>query len=285
MEFSTLVTVDELNRHLKDPDWAVFDVRFDLNDPPKGERQYLAGHIPGAVYAHLERDLSLPASPQGGRHPLPPVEALAQTFSRWGIESQVQVVVYDSNDGFAGRLWWILKYLGHPRVAVLDGGLSAWTGAGLPVHQGLETRPARKFQAQVQPGMLAGATDVLQAIDDQHKLIIDARAPERYQGLVEPLDPIAGHIPAAVNHFWKDNLDKDGHLLPVSTLRKEWEKVLKGHSPQDVIVYCGSGVTSCMNLLAMEHVGLEGARLYAGSWSQWSADPDLPKVLGPQERD
>jgi len=284
MDFKTLVPVDELRKHLEDPNWAVFDVRFDLNDPPKGQRQYLAGHIPAAVYAHLEKDLALPASPEKGRHPLPSVDALSETFSQWGIDSTVQVVVYDSNDGFAGRLWWALKYLGHARVALLDGGFPAWSRAGLPVREGKEIRPARKFQAQVQRGMLAEATDVLQAIDDQHRLIIDARAPERYQGLVEPLDPIAGHIPAAVNLFWKDNLDEDGHLLPTSALQQEWKKLLKEHSPQEAIVYCGSGVTSCMNLLAMQHAGLEGARLYVGSWSQWSADADLPKVLGPQEK-
>ena len=281
MAFTTLVSVDELHEHLNDPDWAVFDVRFDLNDPPKGERQYLAGHIPGAIHAHLERDLSLPALPQGGRHPLPTVEALARTFSRWGIDSQVQVVAYDDNGGgFASRLWWTLKYLGHRRVALLDGGFPAWVRTGLPTVDGEETRPTRQFQPEVQLSMLADVSDVLEAIQNKDLHLIDARAPERYQGLEEPLDPIAGHIPTAVNRFWKDNLDEEGYLLPKTALEKTWKALLEGHSPKEAIVYCGSGVTSCMNLLAMEHIGLEGARLYAGSWSQWSADPDLPKVPG-----
>ena len=281
MDFTTLITPEELNRYLEDPDWAVFDVRFDLNDKELGPREYLQSHIPGAIYAHLEKDLALPASPQGGRHPLPPVDALAKTFSSWGIDDGVQVVAYDSRGGgFAARLWWTLRYLGHDRVALLDGGFPAWLRAGLPTCAGDENRPPRVFTPRVRDWMLVDVQDVLHSLDDESTLLIDARSPERHQGLEEPIDRLAGHIPGAVNRFWQSNLAEHEKFLPKETLRREWEAFLKDIPPQQTIVHCGSGVTGCLNIFAMVHAGLEGARLYAGSWSQWLEDPDLPKVLG-----
>jgi thiosulfate/3-mercaptopyruvate sulfurtransferase len=283
MDFTTLITPEELNPHLEDPNWAIFDVRFDLNDKKKGPQDYLKGHIPGAVYAHLEEDLSLPASPQGGRHPLPPVDALEHTLSQWGIDGGVQVVAYDDRGGgFAARLWWILRYLGHNRVALVDGGFPAWVHAGLLTQQGKESRTPRAFHAEVQDRMLARVEDVLRCIEDEGCLIIDSRTPERYQGLEEHIDRIAGHIPGAVNRYWQYNLDKDGHLLPKEVLHEEWKALIKDIPPQKTVVYCGSGVTGCFNIFAMTLAGFTGARLYDGSWSQWLEDQELPKVLGPQ---
>jgi thiosulfate/3-mercaptopyruvate sulfurtransferase len=284
MDFKTTISVEELYSHLGDPNWAIFDVRFELGDPGQGLRQYLKGHIPGAVYAHLEDDLSTPASPERGRHPLPTIEALSEKFSGWGIDSDVQVVAYDDRGGgFAARLWWSLRYLGHDRAALLDGGLPAWIGAGLPLVTDQEMRPPRTFKANVQDGMLVQVEDVLKSIDGKDALIIDSRSPERHQGLEEPIDRLAGHIPGAHNRFWQDNLDESGVLLPKATLRNAWLDALQGYPPQETIVHCGSGVTGCFNIFSMTHAGLEGARLYAGSWSQWLEDPALPKVLGPQE--
>jgi thiosulfate/3-mercaptopyruvate sulfurtransferase len=285
MDFTTLIVAEELLQHLENPDWAIFDVRFDLNAKGKGLQEYLESHIPGAIYAHLEKDLSLPASTQGGRHPLPPVEALAQTFSRWGIDDEVQVVAYDDRGGgFAARLWWTLRYLGHNQVALLDGGFPAWVQDGLPTREGEEKRAPRHFEARVQDWMLVDAQDVLQSLDDDETLLIDSRAPERYQGLEEPIDRLAGHIPSAANRFWQNNLDERGKFLPKETLQKEWEQILKGISSRETIVHCGSGVTACLNIFAMTYAGFEGARLYAGSWSQWLEDPDLPKFLGHDEK-
>lgn len=284
MDFTTLITVEELKNHLEDPSWVIFDVRFDLQDLTKGLREYLVGHIPGALYAHLKEDLSLPASPEKGRHPLPPTETHSRIFSQWGIDSDVQVVAYDSRGGgFAARLWWSLRYLGHERVALLDGGFYAWVQAGLPLREGQEKRSPREFIVNVQDSMLVQAEDVLQRLEDKNSVLIDSRAPERYQGLEEPIDRLAGHIPGAINRFWQYNLDETGHLLSRDSLRNEWEDFLKGIPPQSSIVYCGSGVTGCFNIFAMTHAGLEGARLYGGSWSQWLEDPDLPKVLGSKE--
>jgi thiosulfate/3-mercaptopyruvate sulfurtransferase len=283
MDFKTLITPQELIEHLEDPNWAIFDVRFDLNEREKGPQEYLKGHIPGAVYAHLERDLSLPASAEGGRHPLPSTNEIEKTFSQWGIDGKTQVVAYDARGGgFAARLWWMLSYLGHDRVALLNGGYPAWVKAGFPIRKGQESRKPREFKAVVQNWMLVGTQEVLKSIDDKDSLLIDARASERHQGLEEPIDRLAGHIPGAVNRFWQKNLDENGNFLSKETLREEWQALLKDIPAESSIVHCGSGVTGCLNILAMAHAGLDGARLYAGSWSQWLEDPNLPKVIGPE---
>ena len=281
MDFTTLISPDELLQHIEDPAWVVVDCRFDLMEPEKGEQDYLKAHIPGAVYAHLDRDLSTTPTGTNGRHPLPAIDDLVSTFSQWGIEESIQVVAYDDRGGsFAARLWWTLRYLGHESVAVLNGGFPSWERADHPTTSGVENRPPKNFKPRLQEDMLVHLDQVQNMIGSPDVLLLDARAPERYRGEEEPIDPIAGHIPGAMNRFWELNLDEHEQFLPPSTLRKEFEKILGTASPQSVIGYCGSGVTSCHNLLAMTHAGLHGARLYLGSWSEWCADPARPIEIG-----
>ena len=273
MPYTTLISPDELTPHLEDPQWVVVDCRFDLSDPERGEQDYVKAHIPGAVYAHLNRDLSAVPTGTNGRHPLPTIEALISTFSQWGIGESVQVVAYDDRGGsFASRLWWCLRYMGHISVAVLNGGFPSWERAGFPTTSGVENRSPRSFKHRIQEDMLVHLDQLQTMIGSSDILLLDARAPERYRGEEEPIDPIAGHIPGAMNRFWGLNLDEDDSFLPPATLRTEFERILGTASPQSVIGYCGSGVTSCHNLLAMTYAGLRGARLYLGSWSEWCAD-------------
>lgn len=277
MPHETLIDASELRLHLDDPAWAPVDCRFDLADPHAGQAAYLAGHIPGAVYAHLERDLSGPAAPGRGRHPLPPPEFLSAAFARWGIGPGVQVVAYDDcGGGRAARLWWCLRWLGHRDAAVLDGGIGAWIESGGPLRAGEETRPPRPFDARIQAGWIAEAGEIERRLDDPTMVLLDSRAPERYRGEIEPIDPAAGHIPGARNRPWEVNLDARGRMLSPGTLRAAFDELLDGAAPQSAVVYCGSGVTACQNLLAMAHAGLAGARLYPGSWSEWSADSRRP---------
>lgn len=276
---NTIISIDLLVNHLDDPDWAVVDCRYDLNQSAWGQESYLESHIPGAVYADLESDLSMPASAAGGRHPLPSTEQLTATFSKLGIDRSVLVVAYDSRGGgFAARLWWCLRYLGHDHVAVLDGGYPAWLEHDLPIRDGEESRPPRIFQASPRPEMRIDAAEVKLFLEHPEGLIIDSRAPERYSGEEEPLDPVAGHIPGAVNRFWEHNLDPTGMLLPPDTLHACFMQLFGERNSDPLIVYCGSGVTACHNILAMEVAGIKGARLYAGSWSQWCTDSDNPTV-------
>jgi thiosulfate/3-mercaptopyruvate sulfurtransferase len=282
--YTTLISAQDLHDHDRDPEWAIFDCRFELTAPEQGERAYIENHIPGAVYAHLDRDLA--ASPDGtnGRHPLPNVETMVRTLSSWGVDRKVQVVAYDDRGGgFAARLWWMLRYLGHEATAVLDGGFSAWKRAGYPLKSGMERRETRRFQASVQAEMVASLEEVRARSESQNARLIDARAPERYRGEQEPLDPVAGHIPGAINHFWQDNLDQQGQFRSADALRRTYRNLIGEEPPSAFIAYCGSGVTSCHNLLAMEHVGLEGARLYPGSWSEWCSDPERPVELGSED--
>jgi len=281
MSFHTLITPTELLPHLDDPRWVIADCRFDLAARSKGLEDYLNAHIPGAVYAHLERDLAGPATGRDGRHPLPPPAILAATFSRWGIGRGVQVVTYDDDGGaMAARLWWTLRYLGHEAVAVLDGGIAAWREAGGPLRSGEERRREAHFEISLQAGLRVTADDVLAGLATQRDILIDSRAAERYRGDEEPLDPVAGHIPGARNHPWRDNLTSNGRMRPAEILRRELEAALAGRPPAQAIVYCGSGVTACQNLLALEHAGLSGARLYAGSWSEWCSDVSRPVATG-----
>jgi thiosulfate/3-mercaptopyruvate sulfurtransferase len=212
---------------------------------------------------------------------LPSVDRLAETFGAWGIDETIQVVAYDQGPGaYASRLWWMLRYLGHDAVAVLDGGFAMWRAEGQPVRSGAEQQTRRSFSPRVRPGMLVTAVDVGHHLHDGQLLLIDARAPERYRGDVEPLDPVAGHIPGAVNAFYQDNLSADGTFRPVADLRARFAERLSGTPADRTVVYCGSGVTACHDLLALEHAGLQGARLYAGSWSEWIADPTRPVGRG-----
>jgi thiosulfate/3-mercaptopyruvate sulfurtransferase len=266
-----------LAAHLDDPDWAVVDCRFDLAAPERGEADYRAGHIPGAVFADLDRHLSGRKTGRNGRHPLPPAEEFAALAAAWGIGAGVQVVVYDQDAGnFASRLWWMLRASGHRLVAVLDGGFAKWAAEGRPTRQGDESRPPRVFRGSGFEAGCVTADEVAELAADPGALVMDARAPERYRGETEPIDPVAGHIPGAVNHFFRRNLAADGTILPPERLRAQFEPLLGAIPPSKVAVYCGSGVFSCQNLLAMEHAGLAGGRLYVGSWSEWCSDPQRP---------
>jgi thiosulfate/3-mercaptopyruvate sulfurtransferase len=282
MRFRTLIDSATLAGRLGDPGLAIVDCRFRLEDVTWAERQYVDAHVPGAVYADLDRDLSGTKSGRNGRHPLPAPEALAATLGRLGIGSGVQVVAYDEDTGaFASRLWWLVRWMGHEEVAVLDGGFAAWRADHRPTRAGRETAVARTFVARPQPHAQVDAGQVATVLAGASRTrLVDARAPERFRGDVEPLDRVGGHIPGAGNHFFKDNLDASGRFLPADTLRARFDQELAGTHPNDVIMYCGSGVTACHNLLAMEHAGLTGARLYAGSWSEWSSAPDRPVATG-----
>ncbi|MDP3636640.1 MAG: sulfurtransferase [Azonexus sp.] len=276
MSFTTLVDAATLAAHLDDPNWLIVDVRHQLADPAYGERSYAEAHIPGAVFLHCDRDLSGPTTGTNGRHPLPDAEKLARRLGEIGIGAQTQVVVYDDAQGMiAGRLWWLLRWLGHDQVAVLDGGLQAWkaaSGALTPVV--LPTRPAN-FVARICDRCVD--TNYVQAFLTTSRMhLVDARSPDRYRGENETLDPVGGHIPGAVNRFFQQNLQADGRFKPAAELRAEWLAVLAGALPEQVVHQCGSGISACHNLLAMEIASLPGSRLYGGSWSEWCANSERP---------
>ncbi|AXS79404.1 sulfurtransferase [Dechloromonas sp. HYN0024] len=276
MSYTTLVDAATVRSHLHDPDWLVIDVRHQLADTAYGERVYGEGHVPGAAFLHCDRDLSGAMTGCNGRHPLPDQQNLAQRLGEIGIGATTQVVVYDDAQGMiAGRLWWLLRWLGHDRVALLDGGLQVWVAAGGALTDVLPTLAAQVFVARPRE-MLVDAAFVLERIETSHMHLVDARGPDRFRGENETIDPVGGHIPGAVNRFFKDNLLPDGRFKPAAELRAEWLAILAG-SPPDVVVHqCGSGVSACLNMVAMEIAGLTGSRLYAGSWSEWCADPGRP---------
>ena len=273
----TLVDCGALALHLDDPRWVVVDCRFVLSKPEAGYQAYLASHIPGARYAHLNNDLSSPPTPGSGRHPLPYPERLAEKFSLWGIGRDTQVVAYDDSFGaMAVRLWWLLRWLGHTGVALLDGGLPAWQRTGYPLTPDLPAITPARFVPQVHNDVWVASADVEKARLQTDSLIMDARAEERFRGEVEPLDPVAGHIPGAVNVPYEDNLHISGTFLSPHELRELYQGIMGEIHPDKVIQMCGSGVTACHNILAMEHAGFTGAKLYAGSWSAWIADDRRP---------
>ena len=277
MAFRTLISTSALAMHLDDDHIAIVDCRFLLAEESWGEQAYVESHIPHAVYAHLDRDLSGPKSGTNGRHPLPHPDAAARTFAHLGITSGVQVVAYDQDTGmYASRLWWMLRWLGHDAVAVLDGGFAKWTAEGRDTRSGTETRAPQTFTAAPRDEMLATVDQVAALRADRDWQLVDARAPERFRGDVEPLDKVAGHIPGAANHCYQTNLDADGSFRSPEDLRAQMRPALGDHSADHIVCYCGSGVTACHNLLALEHAGLTGAKLYAGSWSEWSSDPRRP---------
>jgi thiosulfate/3-mercaptopyruvate sulfurtransferase len=277
MPYTTLVDTGTLSQHLTDPLWAIVDCRFMLADSAWGGREYLAGHIPGAVYAHLESDLSGPVSGHNGRHPLPDPVALQRTFGRLGIGKGVQVVAYDQDNGmFASRLWWLLRWLGHEAAAVLDGGFAKWIAEARPAAAGQETRPARSFAGVPHREMTVDAVEVERLRKDPGARLIDVRAPERYRGEIEPIDRVPGHIPGAVNDHFMQNVDDRGLFRGSDALRARLTAALGGVAPDNAVCYCGSGVTACNTLLALELAGLHGVRLYPGSWSEWASDPSRP---------
>jgi thiosulfate/3-mercaptopyruvate sulfurtransferase len=281
MNYSTLIPVNDLFEHLGNPAWVVIDCRFTLNEPARGRRDYLAAHLPGAVYASLDEDLAGTVRPGvTGRHPLPPVERLVGKLSQWGIDSSVQVVAYDDSPGIglstAPRLWWMLRWLGHEKVAVLDGGWLRWVVQGMPFQAGVVNRPVRTFMPRLQPQLLADSAWVDQMRHDAKARLIDSRSADRYRGENETIDPVAGHILGAVCIPYLDNFGADSLFLPPQELRARFGDVTKGITPGNVAFYCGSGVTAANNVLAFAHAGLGDARLYAGSWSEWITDPGRP---------
>ena len=280
MAFRTLISTDALAARLGDPAFRIVDCRFKLDDVEWGERVWKAGHIPGAAYAHLDRDMSGPKTGKNGRHPLPEVAALARTLGRLGITSGTQVVAYDQDNGmFASRLWWLLRWLGHDASAVLDGGLAKWTAEGRPLSRPDEQKAQNEpveFEPTLHSGMTVTADEVAALRLDPDWRLVDSRAPERYRGEIEPMDPVAGHIPGAANHFFQQNLGERGIFRTPEDLRARFSPVLGAVAPSHVVLYCGSGVQACQNLLALEHAGVSGAKLYPGSWSEWCSDPTRP---------
>jgi thiosulfate/3-mercaptopyruvate sulfurtransferase len=270
---TTLLSAAELLPQLEMPDWLVVDCRFDLARPIAGEEAYGLSHIPGAVYAHLDRDLSSAITPTSGRHPLPSPEQFAATLNRWGVTSDTQVVAYDADTGaYAARLWWLLRWVGHPKVAVLDGGFKAWQSAGLPASSDIPTRAASNFVMKPDRNAWLDAKQVAQRVRQDDWRLLDARAPERFAGAVEPLDTVAGHVPGARNHPFATSIGPDGRLLPAAQLRERFAQSQAGVADGHTIAMCGSGVTACHLLLALEVAGKPGAKLYAGSWSEWIRD-------------
>jgi thiosulfate/3-mercaptopyruvate sulfurtransferase len=283
MSYTTLISTAELAQHLDDPQWVLVDCRFQLDDPAGGRRAYLASHIPGAVYAHLDEDLSGPIVPgKTGRHPLPSVEAFAETLSNWGIDNTMQVIAYDdANAVFAGRLWWMLRWLGHDKVAVLNGGFRHWVAEDHPTSSGAESRERRTFTPHPRPEMQVGADEVVANLKSGQYQLFDVRDEARYRGEVAGMDPVAGHIPGAASAYYAHNLDEEGKFLPPEKLRERYQELLGGKAPAETIFYCGSGVSVHHDLIAMEHAGLgSGARVYIGSWSDWITDPDRPVATG-----
>ncbi len=278
MNFTTLVGADRLAQHLHDPQWVVIDCRFALTRPESGRQAYAKGHIPGARYAHLNEDLCGPITSNSGRHPLPDPALLARKLGLWGVGQGQQVVVYDDSFGsMAVRLWWLLRWLGHDAVALLDGGFPSWARQGRELNAEIPVLRPADFHPAPNDSLWVGSDAVLDA-QRQKRVIIDARAEERFSGFIEPLDKVAGHIPGSLNSPFEDNLDMRGNFLPAEELRALYASLLQGARPDAVIHMCGSGVTACHNLLALEIAGMPGGKLYAGSWSEWITDPSRPIV-------
>jgi thiosulfate/3-mercaptopyruvate sulfurtransferase len=281
MPLSTLVDTETLARHLDDPSWVVFDCRHDLTRPDWGEAEYGKSHIPGARFLDLDRDLSAPMTGKNGRHPPPDPRVLAAKLGAAGVGPATQVVVYDAQGGvYASRAWWCLRWLGHDAVAILDGGWGSWLKADHPETAAPPVVQPAQLEARLRP-LAVDAAFVVAHLRNPAVKVVDARANDRYRGENETLDPVAGHIPGAVNRVFKENLDASGRFKPPAQLRAEWERVLAGVAPGQVVHSCGSGVSACHNLFAMELAGLSGSRLYGGSWSEWVSDPSRPVVTGP----
>lgn len=282
---TTLVDTAALAAHLDDhhdgPRWVIVDCRFILTDPEAGRRAYAAGHIPGARYAHLNDDLAAPIRADTGRHPLPDPHELARKLGAWGIGNDTQVVVYDDSFGsMAARLWWLLRWLGHETVALLDGDIRKWVREGRAMTDKVPAVVPQRFTPHPDDRFWVTAAQVEALRMRSDARLLDVRAEERFTGDVELLDPVAGHIPGSRNHPYEDNLDYDGTFLPAEELRALYQDALGQASPDDAVVMCGSGVTACHSLLALEHAGLAGAKLYAGSWSEWIRDPGRPVATG-----
>jgi thiosulfate/3-mercaptopyruvate sulfurtransferase len=285
MPYTTLISAAELAQHGFDPDWVVLDCRHDLANPAAGRAAYQAAHVPNAAFADVDADLSSKTpGPDGafrGRHPLPAREAFIDTLRNWGVNQNSQVIVYDAQGGmFAARVWWMLRWIGHEAVAVLDGGLPAWIAEGGQLSTEAPSRARGNVSERPSMVSTVSAADILANLSQAQpaRVVIDARAPDRFRGENETLDPVGGHIPGAKNRFFKDNLQPDGRFKPAAQLRADFSALIA--TPERAIMQCGSGVTACHNLLAMEVAGLPGAALYPGSWSEWCADPSRPVATG-----
>ncbi len=283
--FTTLVSTETLSLHLDDPSWVILDVRFDLANPGAGRQMYEAAHIPNAHFLNLNHDIASAPSPSGGRHPLPDVETFCEKLRTCGVSPSSQIVVYDGGSAMlVARTWWMIRHwLGHAAVAVLDGGYAVWERERRVVSSATPAVSASQRGTFVPKENSTGvvSTDTLLRGLAQHAhLIIDARAPERFRGEIEPLDAAAGHIPGARNRPFLQNISPEGTFVPSAQMSAEFEALLGGRSPSEVVHSCGSGVSALANLLAMEHAGLHGSQLYPGSWSAWSADPSRPIATG-----
>ena len=280
---TTLISAANLAQHLTDPSWVILDCRHDLMNPNAGRDGYAIGHIQNAQFASIDNDLSGPKAAAGvqftGRHPLPERGALIETLRSWGISDDTQVVAYDAHGGmYAARLWWMLRWIGHPAVAVLDGGLAAWQSQGLPLVTPTATPARGRITERPTLTHTVKVADVVENLSTQRRTVVDARAADRFRGENEIIDPAGGHIPGAKNRFFKDNLMPDGRFKPAAQLKQEFAPLFGNASA--AIMQCGSGVTACHNLLALEVAGLHGAALYPGSWSEWCANPARPVATG-----
>ncbi|HEY1229372.1 MAG TPA: sulfurtransferase [Ramlibacter sp.] len=281
--YTTLIAAADLARHIDDPQWVVVDCRHDLANLSAGRDGFAVAHLPHAVFADMETELSgARRGPDGafrGRHPLPERDAFIETLRGWGVNDGTQVVAYDAHGGmFAARLWWMLRWVGHEAVAVLDGGMAAWQAQGLPLTADVDSKPRGGIAARAALATTVSAAEVQANIGSGARVVVDARSPDRYRGENETIDPVGGHIPGARNRFFKDNLAADGRFKDAAALKSEWSGIVA--DPSQAVMQCGSGVTACHNLLALEVAGLPGAALYPGSWSEWCADPARPVATG-----
>ena len=282
MKAELLVTPEELAARLDDPDWIVFDTRHELSDTEKGRNAWKTSHIPGAYFLHMDEDLSGAKTGANGRHPLPEIADFASRMNRCGVGPGKQIVIYDDGGGsYAARLWWMLRWLGHGRAALLDGGFARWQYENRPANASVPPRRQGAFEPKPMLGATADVHYVAAIRESPTVRIVDARSAARFAGMEETLDPVAGHIPGAVNRFWQRNLAADGSFLPPERLRKEFLELLGNANASLTVHSCGSGITACHNLFAMELAGLAGSRLYPGSWSEWCADPARPVATGP----
>jgi len=276
--YSSLISTQTAQDNLDNPNWCFFDCRYELTAPEKKKVEFTISHIPGALYVHMNQDLAATHVPgKTGRHPLPSVDEMVSRFSAMGIDKSIQVVVYDDAGGaHAARFWWILRWLGHDAVAVIDGGWSCWIKEERPVNSELLIPEAKEFIASPRLSWTVTADEILKDLNNPETCVLDARSAQRFRGENEKFDPVAGHIPGANSAPFTENLDENGNWKSRSELRQKFEKLLDGSSVEETVSYCGSGITACHNILAMYHAGLGDSRLYPGSWSEWIANPDRP---------
>jgi thiosulfate/3-mercaptopyruvate sulfurtransferase len=284
--YTTLIQVSELAALMSNASLSgklvVLDCRHELSRPEWSDRAFAEEHLPTALQAHIDRDLSGPITAQSGRHPLPDVTKFAQRLGSWGIDNTTQIVAYDQGNGvYAARAWWLLRWVGHQAVAVLDGGFAAWQEAGLPISREISATTPCEFVPHLSTGDALSTAEVQQALARREVALIDARGADRFAGENETIDPVAGHVPGASNRPFAKNVDARGRFLPAAELRRQWTAALGGREAKEVVAMCGSGVSACHNLLALEIAGLPGARLYPGSWSEWIRDPNRPVARGP----